>query len=54
MDKVRISAANKRKLTIKNRYGKNIYKLWGKGTKERPGGSPILRAWAKGRVRILK
>ncbi len=38
-----------RVVKIKHKYGRNIFKKWGKG-----GGSPVLKAWAKGKVKILK
>ena len=39
---------------IKRKYGVNAFRKWGLGTPSHPGGSPILNAWKKGKIRIVK
>jgi hypothetical protein len=44
----------KRLNTIAKTYPENIFHKWGKGTPKKPGGSPILLAYKKGKIRIVK
>jgi hypothetical protein len=41
---------NKRVETIISRYGKNAFKVWGKGTPSHPGGNPILAKYKAGKL----
>lgn len=43
------SSSEKRLETIDRKYGKTIYRRWGKR-----GGSPILKAWAQGKLKVKK
>jgi len=39
---------------IERKYGTHAFEKWGKGTTSHPGGSPILNAWKRGKIRIVK
>ena len=39
-----LSSRKQRVNTIRNKYGADAFRKWGKGTPSRPGGNPVLLA----------